>query len=338
MSPDAPSVGFRRLALVAGIATFVLILLGGVVRVSGSGLGCGPAGSGFHGWPLCRGDLLPGLDLNAVIEYAHRVLAAVVGILILALAAWALRRYRQERRIAVAAVAALVVVGAQGLLGAATVEEGLDAALVAAHLGLAMVLLGLLLYVWRSSGLAATAAPEWSGGPGVRTLAAAAQGALLLTIVAGGYMAGTQKYGRPDYQLGDGAHHACGREFPTCNGELLPFGSAPLVDVHLAHRVLMAVASLLVVALVLAALRRASGGGVRRMALVAGGLLALQLAVGALNVWLEESRLLILAHLTLATLLWGHLVGMGLRLFPVPAPRLESGRRPSSRRAEAATA
>ncbi len=46
--------GFRRLALATGVATFLLILLGGVVRVSGSGLGCGPAGSGFHGWPLCE--------------------------------------------------------------------------------------------------------------------------------------------------------------------------------------------------------------------------------------------------------------------------------------------
>ena len=35
------------------VATFVLILVGGVVRVSDSGLGCGPAGSGFHGWPFC---------------------------------------------------------------------------------------------------------------------------------------------------------------------------------------------------------------------------------------------------------------------------------------------
>ena len=315
MTAADPSRGFRRLALVAGTATFLLIVLGGVVRVSGSGLGCGPAGSGFHGWPLCRGDILPGLDLNAVIEYAHRVLAVAVGLLILALAVWALRRYRRQRGIAVAAVAAVALVGAQGLLGAATVEEGLDAVLVAAHLGLAMVLLGLLLYVWRSARPAA--AGGWSGGPGVRALAAAAQGALFLTILVGGYMAGTQKYGRPDYQLGDGAHHACGREFPTCNGELLPFGSAPLVDVHLTHRVLMAVASVLIVALVVATFRGGAGAGVRRMAWLAGSLLAVQLVVGALNVWLEEYELLILAHLTLATMLWAGLLALNLELYPL---------------------
>ena len=44
----------KRLVLATAIATFVLIIVGGVVRVSDSGLGCGPAGSGFHGWPFCN--------------------------------------------------------------------------------------------------------------------------------------------------------------------------------------------------------------------------------------------------------------------------------------------
>ena len=59
-------------------------------------------------------------------------------------------------------------------------------------------------------------------------------------------MAGTQNYGRADYQLGDGAHHACGKEFPTCNGDFMPFGKARLVDIHLTHRAFMYLAALLV--------------------------------------------------------------------------------------------
>ena len=73
---------------------------------------------------------------------------------------------------------------------------------------------------------------------------------VLCTIVAGGYMAGTQKYGRPDYQLGDGAHHACGKEFPSCNGDFMPFGQARLVDIHLTHRAFMYLTTLLALALV----------------------------------------------------------------------------------------
>ena len=306
-----PSKGYQRLALWTAVATFALILVGGVVRVSDSGLGCGPAGSGFHGWPLCEGDVVPGLDLNSVIEYAHRVLAGAVGIMIFALALLAVRRHREQRGLVRATGAAAALVVAQGLLGAATVERNLDEPLVAAHLALAMLLLALLIYAYR----AASPQSPVPSPQGLRPLAVAASAAVFLTIVAGGYMAGTQNYGRADYRLGDGAHHACGKEFPTCNGELLPFGEARLVDIHLTHRVLVYLTSILVVVL-LVALRRAGGA---RSAYALGGLLLLQLVVGALNVWLDEYELLILAHLALGTLLWATVVGLAMQLRRAPS-------------------
>jgi heme A synthase len=296
----------RRLVLATGIATFVLIILGGVVRVSDSGLGCGPAGSGFHGWPFCNGDVVPGVDLNSIIEYAHRVLAIIVGFMIVGLFVMAWRRHRE---LLGATGALLVLVIAQGALGGATVEENLEEAYVAAHLGLAMLLLGLLLYLWRR----VTGSEAESGGPRLRGLAIVATGFVLCTIVAGGYMAGTQNYGRADYQIGDGAHHACGKEFPSCNGEFMPFGDSRLVDIHLTHRFFMYIASVLVIALVVVALRR-------RVAVpyawALAGLLAVQILVGALNVWLDEYELLILLHLALGTLLWATSLGMTLQLSP----------------------
>ncbi len=310
---SAPSTGFRRLALATFVATFVLIILGGIVRVSDSGLGCGPAGSGFHGWPFCNGDVVPWLDLNTIIEYAHRALAMVVGLMILSLFVLAWRRHREYR---LAAGALLVLVAAQGLLGGLTVEENLEEAYVAAHLGLAMVLLGILLYLVRST---RGVRPE-DGGPRVRLLAIAATAAVFCTIVAGGYMAGTQNYGRADYQLGQGAHHACGKQFPTCNGEFMPFGRAELVDIHLTHRAFMYLASILVIALAVVALRR-------RLAVPYAwamlGVLFAQILVGALNVWLDEYELMILLHLALGTLLWSVSLGMTLQLSPARerAPR-----------------
>jgi heme A synthase len=309
----APSIGFRRLVLATLVATFALIVLGGIVRVSDSGLGCGPAGSGFHGWPFCNGDVVPGLDLNTIIEYAHRVLAMVVGLMILSLFVLAWRRYR-EYRLATGALLALVAV--QGLLGGATVEENLEEAYVAAHLGLAMLLVGVELYLLRS----VRGVRSEDGGPRIRLLAVAATAAVLCTIVAGGYMAGTQNYGRADYQLGQGAHHACGKQFPTCNGEFMPFGRAELVDIHLTHRAFMYLASILVIALAVVALRR-------RLAVPYAwallGVLVVQVLVGALNVWLDEYELLILLHLALGTLLWSVALSMTLQLSPAqqPVPR-----------------
>jgi heme A synthase len=303
----------RRLVLATAIATFVLIIVGGVVRVSDSGLGCGPAGSGFHGWPFCNGDVVPGMDLNSIVEYTHRAVAGLVSIMILSILVLA---WRRQREYLAPAAALLLLVIAQAALGGATVEDNLEEAYVAAHLCLAMLLLGGLLYLWRSvSGARVT-----DGGRGMRVLSVAASVAVLCTIVAGGYMAGTQNYGRADYRLGEGAHHACGKQFPTCNGEFMPFGKAELVDIHLTHRAFMYLASLLVLSLVAVAIRR---GVLTRYAWGLAGLLLLQVLVGALNVWLDEYELLILLHLALGTLLWATTLGMTLQLAPARqrAPR-----------------
>ena len=324
--PTEPGAGLRRLVLVTLAATFALVLVGGVVRLSDSGLGCGPAGSGLQGWPLCRGDLVPGLDPNAIIEYSHRALASAVGLLMIALAVLAWRARRDSRRGVVwATFGGVALIVAQGLLGALTVELNLEATLVAAHLGLEMLLLGLLLYVWRGVRPEDTRAVEPGGGPALRRLAVAASAAILCTIVAGGYVAGTEKYGRSDRGESVGAHYACGTDFPACNGGFMPFGQSRLADVHLTHRALMSLAAALVIALAIWTLRRRPRGREARLAARSIGLLVLQVLLGALNVWISEQlELLILAHLTVATLLWMSVAGLALELRPARAGRAEA--------------
>src|SRR5467141_3046604 len=79
---------FTQLAWAAATATYLLIILGAIVRITGSGMGCGDR------WPLCNGRLLPPLDLPTMIEYGHRLAAAAVSVLVVGLAgyAWWLRR------------------------------------------------------------------------------------------------------------------------------------------------------------------------------------------------------------------------------------------------------
>lgn len=324
--PDASrshTRSYRRLAVATAVTTFALIIVGGIVRVSDSGLGCGPGGSGFHGWPFCNGDVVPGLNLNSVIEYTHRALAGTVTIMMFALAVLAFRRYRAQRGLVRATSGGSLLILVQAALGGATVEKDLQPGLVAAHLGLAMLLLGLVIYVVRATRPEVIGAQPADGGPRFRALAVAASLVVLCTIVAGGYMAGTQKYGRPDYQLGDGAHHACGKQFPTCNGGFMPFGESRLVNIHLTHRAFMYLASILLIALVALALRRRPSAGVVRWAQVVIGLLVLQILVGALNVWLDEYEALIVVHLALGTLLWASSVALALQLYPIAAPATE---------------
>src|SRR3954469_18995385 len=151
------SPGYRKLAFATVAATFVLIVVGGIVRVSDSGLGCGPGGSGLHGWPLCRGDVVPGTNIHSIVEYTHRSAASLVGILWIGLALMAWRRYRPLRWVTTAGFGLVV---AQGLLGALVVDKNLQDALVAAHLGLAMLLFALAIYVLR-----AVRAPERGSAP-----------------------------------------------------------------------------------------------------------------------------------------------------------------------------
>ena len=89
---SAHHVAFVRSPTPAALLTFLLIMVGGVVRISDSGLGCGAEGSGTHGWPLCGGRAVPLIDTNMIVEYTHRIVAATVTILIATLVLLAWRR------------------------------------------------------------------------------------------------------------------------------------------------------------------------------------------------------------------------------------------------------
>src|SRR6266700_3434352 len=107
-----------RLAWAAALATYLLIVLGGIVRITGSGLGCGEE------WPVCHGRLIPSFaDVPTLIEWSHRLVAAIVSTLVVVLAGlvwWARRRISPgPSRLAFVALGLLVV---QVLLGAITVK------------------------------------------------------------------------------------------------------------------------------------------------------------------------------------------------------------------------
>jgi heme A synthase len=306
----------RLLLTIAVVATFALIVVGGVVRITDSGLGCGPAGSGLKGWPLCGGRALPLIEEKSVIEFSHRALASIVVGLIL-LCVWQARRLPGSAFLRRGTFAAAALVLAQAVLGGLTVEHNLEQLLVASHLGLAMLLLGTLVTLrWAASRELGAAAPQLRGR-GLRPLATAASALVLATIVAGGVIAGSEEEGVKNGAVA-GAHLACGEQFPGCNGNSnpLPFGEyGHLADIQLAHRALVYATSLTILALLgLALYRRIWSREFTALVL----LLVAQFALGVLNVELGKHPALIVAHLTTGTLLWAAAVSTALRLSPVP--------------------
>jgi heme A synthase len=320
---------FRRLLTATIFATFALIVIGGVVRVSDSGLGCGPEGSGTHGWPLCGGRVLPFLQEHQIIEFSHRVAATIVVLLIIALAIVAFRRLRDRRWIVRGVVAAAVLVIAQAALGGLTVEHGLEPAFVAAHLGLAMLLLGLLITLRRLAQGDERPAPL-DASRALRWTAVVAAVLVFATIIAGGVVAGTEEEGTTSQPV-IGAHLACGTEFPTCLGKFMPFSYGKMVDIQLTHRALMYLTAIAILAMTAVAIRRRvvlPPDGNRAFLLIPL-LLACQILLGAINVWEGKHPWLVVGHLTLATILWGTVVYAAVTLMPVPATAREQ--RPEER-------
>ena len=295
---------FTRLAWAAAACTYLLIILGAIVRITGSGMGCG------EHWPLCNGKLLPPLDLPTLIEYGHRLAAAAVSALVVALAgyAWWLRRGTGDEgrgtgrsngpialdrprpswtvvdRPGVAAYAALALLALQVGLGAVTVKLNLPPWTVILHLGTAMLLLATLIVGARPHPLT----PSPHGGEGEREASfgyiALALG--FVTVLLGALVANL------------GAATAC-LGFPLCNGQVMPDGNY-LQYVHWAHRLL---AYTLLGYVVWWAARTKRRGAWWVVALV-----TLQVAVAAAMVLLALPRPLQAAHVAVGAAVWAGLV------------------------------
>ncbi|MBA3894043.1 MAG: COX15/CtaA family protein, partial [Gemmatimonadales bacterium] len=129
----------RRLAWAGSGFALGLIVLGGIVRITGSGMGCGD-----H-WPRCNGEWFPPLDLPTLIESSHRWAAALVSVLVFAVAVVALKRHRAEPALRDPALLSALILVVQVLLGAVTVKLVLPPSVVITHFANAMLLLAALL-------------------------------------------------------------------------------------------------------------------------------------------------------------------------------------------------
>ena len=156
--PDNQDVrlsSFQRLALWTTAATYFLILVGGLVRASGAGLGCPDWPRCFGSWipPASAAELPPQFDISQFnptlmwTEYLNRLLGVIVGLLILATTVLAWRHHRRQPRIVWTTTAALLLTGFQGWLGGRVVAHELAAWIVTVHMIVALVIVQMLLYV-----------------------------------------------------------------------------------------------------------------------------------------------------------------------------------------------
>ena len=281
--------GFLIVASLALIAAIGQVTLGGVVRITDSGLGC-------PDWPLCHGELIPPAEFHTLIEYSHRLSATLLGLLVLAAAALAWRSHRSDRRLTVSTTLGLALVLVAAVLGGITVLTELEAWAVLVHLTVAELLIACIIVAIAAAWAGGRVVDAAAGADRFDALVAAAVVGTFLVVLSGSYM------------VGKGYGSSCGT-WPLCRGSVLPTEGPYLI--HMAHRLVAAAAGAVIVAVFAVAWTRgAVRPYVRPASLAAAALLAVQTGLGAVTVWWSFPLVLRAVHLSGATLVWAAVVAV----------------------------
>jgi len=299
-SRSGTGTGLHRFAVVVAAATLGLIVAGGLVTSTESGLS-------VPDWPTTYGQNMFTFPLSKMVggirfEHTHRLIASTVGFLTIILATWLARREprRWVRRLGYFALGAVV---AQGLLGGLTVLLFLPPAVSVAHACLAQTFFCLTVAI------AVVTSPRWINRAPVSVRAAfaadpvariaAGTGAVVfLQLLIGAVMRHTKAgLAIPD--------------FPLALGRIVPPLTAFPVAIHFAHRVGAFVAATFVALCVVRALR-SGRPGVGKTAVWLAALVLTQITLGAATVLTGKAVLVTTAHVATGALLLGSTIVFGL--------------------------
>ena len=291
----------RRLGWVTVGFTYFLVLVGGLVRITGSGEGC-------PDWPTCHGQLIPSFDEHTLIEYSHRLTASVVSALLIALALAVLIWARQRRYIIPMLIAGGLLL-VQIVLGGITVLFELPQPIVTAHLGTALALIGTIIVAAVLLHQNTPVAGSFKSAQRFARLALTTSILTYLLLLSGSNVRGTS------------ASLVC-PGWPLCGRDVIPDTVVFQVVFNLFHRGFAVLVGLVIVATIIYAWRRRREAPKQAgIALAAAICFVIQAGVGGLMVTLGSQgveggyELTQGLHLGFATAVWGCTVALAAVAF-----------------------
>lgn len=300
----------HRYALLVALATVVLLLAGGLVTSTGSGLA-------VPDWPLSFGRFFPSMTGGVLFEHGHRLVAASVGLLTFILALWFGARERRPwvRRLAYAAAGAVI---AQGLLGGLTVLLRLPPAVSVLHACLAQGFFCIVVVLALATSESFPTRPRDTAGtdvsPALWKAGTLATGLVYMQIILGAVMRHT------------GAGLAI-PDVPLAFGRLVPPMESFEIAIHFAHRVgalVVAVAVLVLAGWILRRHARVTGLTAPARLLVL--MVMAQIALGAATVLSRLAVLPATAHVVLGALLLATCLVVTVRAARARGSRLQGAR------------
>ncbi len=290
----------KGFAVAATIGMFLVLLMGATVTNTGSSEGCGKS------WPLCHGEFIPEYAFETMVEYSHRLVTGVEGLLILGLAITAFplrRRYPELKALLPLMIFTLLL---QSGMGAWAVLYPQTPAVLATHFGISLVCFASVYLVMRVlwAKMPATPAAIRAVPPGYARLA----WVILLWSILVAYVGA--------YMRHSGAELAC-YTWPLCNGSLLPDLSSSGVGVAWSHRLVALIALVLVFGMAWWARSfREERPDLYRAARWAAGLILAQALVGGTLIFSQLSLASLLGHAALMALLFAALADTVWRATP----------------------
>ncbi|MGX6444909.1 COX15/CtaA family protein [Neobacillus sp. K501] len=300
----------KRLSFLTILLTYFLIVFGGYVASSNSGMGCGPE------WPLCNGAVIPELEGTTLIEFMHRVIGALLGLLTFLLFLKMLQsKAKYSNR--TAAFLMLFLLTIQILFGAIVVIWDLPSLIITIHLLIAMFFLATIIWIWRN--VEETNINRQQSTPLIKHLNITLV-LVTLTLGFGAYIK-HQTYGL-----------ACG--WLGCRQSFLPMSIPEIMQTI--HRGLAMATAIYILLLTYWAFEKKSGSGLQRRLLLCSLTVLLQLAIGIAVILTTLEISWAVLHLAVGTAMFAFVsetrvyaaqVSSSTRAFIVTRRNGESGRR-----------